>query len=210
MKRSHSSKLWLMRHVNDPFVKRSKAEGYRSRAIYKLKEIDEKDRLLRPGAVVVDLGAAPGGWSQHAAARAGAGGKVVAIDLLEMGALNGVTFIKGDFSSDAGLKAVEEALAGLAVDVVLSDMAPNISGIMLSDQARALALVELALDFALSHLKPGGAFLVKTFQGDGFDDTIKAMRSAFAKVHVRKPEASRNESNEVFLLGLGAKAPRTP
>ena len=199
-----------MRHVNDPFVKRSKAEGYRSRAIYKLKEIDEKDRLIKPGHVVVDLGAAPGGWSQHAAAKVGPKGKVVAIDLLEMGAINGVTFLHGDFSSEAGLKAVEEALAGAQVDVVLSDMAPNISGIMLSDQARALVLVELALDFALSHLKPGGTFLVKTFQGDGFDDTIKAMRAAFAKVHVRKPDASRNESNEVFLLGLASKGRIAP
>jgi 23S rRNA (uridine2552-2'-O)-methyltransferase len=199
-----------MRHVNDPFVKRSKAEGYRSRAIYKLKEIDEKDRLLKPGSVVVDLGAAPGGWSQHAAARVGAKGRVVAIDLLEMGQLAGVTFIKGDFSTPAGLEAVEEALGGAAVDVVLSDMAPNISGIVLSDQARALALVELALDFALSHLKPGGSFLVKTFQGEGFDDTLKAMRAAFAKVHVRKPEASRDESNEVFLLGSGAKGRTAP
>jgi 23S rRNA (uridine2552-2'-O)-methyltransferase len=210
MKRSHSSKLWLMRHVNDPFVKRSKAEGFRSRAIYKLKEIDEKDRLIRPGAVVVDLGAAPGGWSQHAASRVGARGRVVAIDLLDMGPVNGVTFIKGDFSADSGLAEVEKALAGAPVDVVLSDMAPNISGIMLSDQARALALVELALDFALSHLKPGGTFLVKTFQGEGFDDTIKAMRAAFTKVHVRKPEASRDESNEVFLLGLGAKPRPAP
>ena len=127
-----------------------------------------------------------------------------------MGAINGVTFLHGDFSSEAGLKAVEEALAGAQVDVVLSDMAPNISGIMLSDQARALVLVELALDFALSHLKPGGTFLVKTFQGDGFDDTIKAMRAAFAKVHVRKPDASRNESNEVFLLGLASKGRIAP
>src|SRR5215470_17179683 len=165
MKKSHSSKQWLRRHVNDPYVQRSKREGYRSRSAYKLTEIDERDKLLKAGLVVVDLGAAPGGWSQVAARRVGARGAVVAIDLLEMEPVSGVTFVRGDFTNDAGLEAVEMALEGRKADLVLSDMAPNMSGIAISDQARSMELAEIARDFARLHLKRDGALLVKIFQG---------------------------------------------
>ncbi|HUL97081.1 MAG TPA: RlmE family RNA methyltransferase [Usitatibacter sp.] len=205
MKKSHSSKQWLRRHVNDPYVQRSKKEGYRSRSAYKLTEIDERDKLLKPGMVVVDLGAAPGGWSQVAARRVGKAGKVVAIDLLEMQPVTGVTFVQGDFSSDAGLAAVAGALQGRQADLVLSDMAPNMSGIATSDQARSMALAEAARDFALERLSPRGAFLVKVFQGAGFDELLLSLRRAFGKVVVRKPAASRDESAEQFLL---AREPR--
>ncbi|MGE0355807.1 MAG: RlmE family RNA methyltransferase [Burkholderiales bacterium] len=203
MKRSASSKQWLRRHVNDPYVQRSRKEGYRSRAAYKLLEIDERDRLLAPGAVVVDLGAAPGGWTQVAVARTGSKGRVVAIDLLPMEPVPGSVFLLGDFSTAGGLAQVEAALAGARVDLVLSDMAPNISGIALSDQARSVALGELARDFALAHLKPEGAFLVKCFQGAGHEAFLKSLRSAFRKVVVRKPGASRGESAELYLLARG-------
>jgi 23S rRNA (uridine2552-2'-O)-methyltransferase len=200
LKRSKSSQQWLKRHVNDPYVQRSKKEGWRSRSAFKLLEIDEKDRFLAPGSVIVDLGSAPGGWTQVAVKRAGAKGKVVAIDLLAMEPVPGATFLQGDFSTDAGLAAVEAALAGVQADVVLSDMAPNLSGIAISDQARSMALAELARDFALSHLKPGGAFLVKVFQGVGYDEFHKSLRAGFDKVVVRKPDASRGESAELYLL----------
>jgi len=200
LKRSKSSREWLRRHVNDPYVQRSKKEGWRSRAAFKLLEIDEKDRFLVPGAVVVDLGSAPGGWTQVAVRKAGPKGRVVAIDLLEMEPVPGAVFLQGDFSDDAGLAAVEAALAGSPVDVVLSDMAPNLSGIAISDQARSMALAELARDFALAHLKPGGVFLVKVFQGSGYDEFLKSLRAAFGKVAVRKPGASRDESAEQYLL----------
>ena len=206
MKRSASSRQWLRRHVNDPYVQRSKKEGYRSRAAYKLIEIDARDRLLVPGAVVVDLGAAPGGWSQVAAKTVGPKGRVVAIDLLEMPPLAGVLFIRADFASAAGLAQVEAALAGARADLVLCDMAPNISGIAISDQARAMALAELARDFALAHLKPGGALLVKAFQGAGYEEFHKSLRAFFAKVLVRKPDASRGESAELYLLARGVKS----
>ena len=206
MKKSHSSKQWLRRHVNDPYVQRSKKEGYRSRSAYKLTEIDDRDRILRPGQVVVDLGAAPGGWSQVAAKRVGRGGTVIAIDLLEMEPVPGVDFVQGDFSKGSGLKAVEAALAGRKADVVLSDMAPNMSGIALSDQARSMELAELARDFALLHLQPEGAFLVKIFQGAGYDEYLKSLRAAFRKVVIRKPDASRDESAEQYLLSRGLKA----
>jgi 23S rRNA (uridine2552-2'-O)-methyltransferase len=199
MSKSHSSKQWLRRHVNDPYVQRSKREGYRSRSAYKLTEIDDRDKLLKGGQVVVDLGAAPGGWSQVLAQRCPSG-KVVAIDLLEMEPVSGVTFIRGDFSSRSGLAAVEEVLAGRKADIVLSDMAPNLSGIAVSDQARSMELAEIARDFALLHLKPEGAFLVKIFQGTGYDEYFKSLRQAFRKVVVRKPDASRDESAEQFLL----------
>jgi 23S rRNA (uridine2552-2'-O)-methyltransferase len=207
VKRSASSRQWLRRHVNDPYVQRSKREGFRSRAAYKLIEIDDRDRLLAPGSVVVDLGAAPGGWTQVAVRRAGPSGKVVAIDLLAMEPVPGAVFVRGDFSTDEGLAMVEAALGGAAADVVLSDMAPNLSGIAISDQARSMALAELARDFALSHLKPGGAFLVKVFQGAGYDEFLRSLRAAFGKVVVRKPEASRGESAELYLLarGIGGK-----
>ena len=205
MKRSASSRQWLRRHVNDPYVQRSKKEGYRSRAAYKLTGIDDRDRLLAPGAVVVDLGAAPGGWTQVAARRAGARGRVVAIDLLPLEPVPGATLIQADFSAPGGLAAVEAALAGARVDAVLSDMAPNLSGIAITDQARSMALAELARDFALAHLKPGGAFLVKVFQGAGYDEFLRSLRAAFLKVVVRKPDASRDESAELYLLARGLR-----
>ncbi len=201
MKKHKTSKAWMHEHVTDPYVQRAKAEGWRSRAAFKLMEIDDKDRLLRPGMVVVDLGAAPGGWSQVAVERVG-GGRVLALDLLEMAPLAGVDFIQGDFREDAVLAALTLRLAGRPVDLVISDMAPNISGIAVSDQARSVHLAELALEFAVAHLKPGGHFLVKTFQGEGFDAFRKAMMAAFDKVTVRKPKSSRDRSSEVYLLGL--------
>jgi len=203
--KSHSSKQWLRRHVNDPYVQRSKREGYRSRSAYKLTEIDERDRLLKPGQVIVDLGAAPGGWTQVAAQRVGSKGRVVGIDLLEVEAVPGATLIQADFTSRRGLEAVKDALAGQGADLVLSDMAPNLSGIAVSDQARCMALAEAALEFATAHLKPDGAFLVKVFQGSGYDEFLRALRAAFVKVAVRKPDASRGESAEQYLLGRGLK-----
>jgi len=199
MKRSKTSKQWMREHVNDPFVQRAQKEGYRSRAAYKLLEINERDRLLRLGTVVVDLGATPGGWSQVAAAR---GCKVVALDLLPLQPLPGVEFIQGDFREDEVLVQLEQKLGGRQAGLVISDMAPNISGIGMSDQARAMHLAELALEFALQHLQPGGAFLVKVFQGVGFEAYIRQMRSHFGKVVTRKPKASRDRSSELYLLGL--------
>jgi len=210
MKKSHSSKQWLRRHVNDPYVQRARKEGYRSRSAYKLTEIDERDKLLRTGQVIVDLGAAPGGWSQVAARRVGAAGKVVAIDLLEMDPVAGVIFVQGDFGTETGLDAVQAALQGHKADIVLSDMAPNMSGIAVSDQARSMHLAEIARDFALLQLKPEGAFLVKIFQGAGYDEYLKSLRLAFRKVVVRKPAASRDESAEQYLLARGLRTPDSP
>ena len=207
MKKSHSSKQWLRRHVNDPYVQRSKKEGYRSRSVYKLTEIDERDKLLRTGQVVVDLGAAPGGWSQVLAKRVGAQGTVIAIDLLEMEPVSGVTFVQGDFGSKKGLEAVQAALQGRRADLVLSDMAPNMTGIAVSDQARSMELAELARDFALLHLQPDGALLIKIFQGAGYDEYLLSLRRAFRKVVIRKPDASRGESAEQYLLARGLKEP---
>jgi 23S rRNA (uridine2552-2'-O)-methyltransferase len=206
MKKSKSSKQWLRRHVNDPYVQRSKREGYRSRSAYKLTEIDERDKLLNPGQVVVDLGAAPGGWSQVAAARVGKGGTVLAIDLLPMEPVAGVDFVQGDFTRGSGLAAIASRLGDRKADVVLSDMAPNMSGIAISDQARSMELAEAARDFALLHLQPEGALLVKIFQGAGYDEYLKSLRAAFRKVMVRKPDASRDESAEQYLLSRGLKA----
>lgn len=200
-----SSKAWMRNHVTDPYVKRASAEGYRSRAAYKLQQIGAKDGLFKAGMTVVDLGAAPGGWSQVAAKAVAEGGRVVALDLLEMPELSGVTVIRGDFREDAALAALESALAGRPVDLVLSDMSPNLSGIAATDQARAMALAELALDFAASHLKPHGNFLVKVFQGSGFDAFVASMRRHFLHVHTRKPDASRSRSSEVYLLGKGLR-----
>ena len=205
MSRTKTSKAWMMQHVNDPYVKRATAEGMRSRAAYKLQQINEKDHLIKPGMVVVDLGAAPGGWSQVAGRLVAPDGRVIAIDLLEMQGLGGVTFIQDDFSEDSGLAAVERALAGASVDLVRSDMAPNISGIAQVDQARLMGLVELALDFSAKHLKPQGNFLVKVFHGAGFDEYVTAMRGVFAQVLTRKPDASRKGSREVYLLGKALK-----
>jgi len=198
-------KTWMQEHVADAYVKRARAEGMRSRAAYKLDEIAARDRLLKPGMVVVDLGAAPGGWSQVAAERVGPRGRVIALDLIEMPALPGVMFLRGDFRDNATLVELERALGGQRADLVLSDMAPNLSGIASSDQARAMDLAELAFDFALKHMKPQGNFLVKTFQGAGFEDYLKNLRSRFLVVAVRKPEASRDRSREVYLVGKGLK-----
>ena len=205
MKRTKTSKQWMMEHIHDVYVQRAKAEGYRSRAAYKLIEVAERDKLLKPGMVVVDLGAAPGGWSQVAAAKLGAKGRVIALDLLPMDALRNVTFLLGDFREDAVVKALEQELAGRPIDLVLSDMSPNISGIALSDQARAMYLAELALEFAVKHLKPGGGLLVKVFQGSGFQEFLREMRGRFTQVVTRKPEASRGRSNELYLLGKDCK-----
>ncbi|MGE5616907.1 MAG: RlmE family RNA methyltransferase [Bacillota bacterium] len=210
MKKSHSSKQWLKRHVTDPYVQRSKREGYRSRSAYKLIEIDARDKLLAPGAIVVDLGSAPGGWSQVAARRVMPRGGVIAIDILPMDPVEGATFIQADFTTRAGLAAIEEALGGRKADLVLSDMAPNLSGIPVSDQARSMALAEAALEFARRHLGPRGALLVKIFQGAGFDEFVKALRRDFAKVLVRKPESSRGESAEQYVLARGLKAGNAP
>jgi 23S rRNA (uridine2552-2'-O)-methyltransferase len=210
MKKSSSSKQWLRRHVNDPYVQRSKKEGYRSRSAYKLIEIDAKDRLLKGGLVVVDLGAAPGGWSQVSAKKLTASGRVIAIDLLEMEPIAGVTFIRGDFASRSGMAAVEGALAGRKADLVISDMAPNMTGIPVTDQARTMDLAEIARDFALLHLKSDGAFLIKVFQGTGYDEYFKSLRQAFAKVVVRKPDASRDESAEMYLLARSLRTGDRP
>ena len=200
-----TSKAWMREHVTDPFVKRANAEGFRSRAAYKLQQIDAKDKLLKPGMTVVDLGAAPGGWSQVAAKAVGGSGRVIAVDLLEVPQVPGVTVIRGDFSEDATLHTVEKALEGQAADLVLSDMAPNMSGIASADQARAVGLAELALEFAVRHLKPQGNFLVKTFHGAGFDGLVSTLRRSFLQVYTRKPDASRSRSSEVYLLGKGLR-----
>lgn len=205
MKRTRTSKAWMHEHVTDPYVQQAKAEGYRSRASYKLMEIDDRDRLIRPGGTVVDLGAAPGGWSQVAAHRTKGNGRVVALDLLEMDGLSGVQFIQGDFREESVLRQLETLLAGERVDLVLSDMAPNISGVPVSDQARIMHLAELGLDFCRQWLKPEGAFLVKVFQGYGYEDFVREMKLVFRSVATRKPDASRDRSSEVYLLGKGLK-----
>lgn len=188
----------MREHVNDPYVKLAKQHGYRSRAAFKFDEINTRDHLLRPGMLVVDLGATPGGWSQIAAKL---GAKVIALDLLEMDTIAGVTFIQGDFTKGATLAELQQILAGRLADLVISDMAPNMSGVTSADQARSMYLCDLALEFACHHLKPGGHFLVKAFQGEGFQEYVKAMRDRFAQVVTRKPRASRDRSSEVYLLG---------
>jgi 23S rRNA (uridine2552-2'-O)-methyltransferase len=210
LSKSHSSKQWLRRHVSDPYVQRSKKEGYRSRSAYKLTEIDDRDKLLKPGMVVIDLGSAPGGWSQVLAKRVGAAATIIAIDLLPMEPVSGVIFLQGDFTARSGLAALDHALDGRKADVVLSDVAPNMTGIAVSDQARTMDLAELARDFALLHLKPEGSLLVKIFQGAGYDEYLKSLRRAFVKVVVRKPDASRDESAEQYLLARGLKQMASP
>ncbi|OFZ68466.1 MAG: 23S rRNA methyltransferase [Betaproteobacteria bacterium RBG_16_56_24] len=205
MKKNKTSKQWMREHVNDPFVQLAQKEGYRSRAAYKLLEIDAKDRLLKPGTVIVDLGATPGGWSQVAASRVGRGGKVIALDLLPLQPIPGVDFIQGDFREEAVLRQLEDLLKGKPAGLVISDMSPNISGVTSVDQARALHLAELAMEFALEHLGTEGSFLVKVFQGAGFEDFYKLMRSRFARVAARKPKASRDRSSELYLLATGKK-----
>lgn len=207
MKRKPSSRAWLHEHVTDPYVHRAKAEGYRSRAAFKLLEIDHQDRLLRSGMTVVDLGAAPGSWSQVVARRVGPAGRVVALDLLAMEPIQGVEFIQGDFREDEPLARLNEILVESGVDLVLSDMAPNMSGIAVSDQARSVHLAELTLEFAVQHLKPGGDMLVKLFHGAGFDALRRAMMAVFRTVAVRKPKASRERSSEVYLLGRDRRGP---
>ncbi len=199
-RRHKKSKAWMHEHVNDPYVQRAQKEGWRSRAVFKLLEIDEKDKLLKPGMIVVDLGAAPGSWCQYAAKRIQPGGRLIALDLLEMTPLHGVEFIQGDFREDSVLHQLEAALNGRPVDLVLSDMAPNMSGIAASDQARVMHLAELTLDFCRAWLKPGGDLLVKVFQGSDFTALHKAIKSVFGTVAVRKPAASRDRSAETYLL----------
>ncbi len=207
MKRQAKSRVWHQRHVNDFYVKQSVEQGYRSRSAYKLMEIDDRDHLLKPGSALVDLGCAPGGWCQVALERMKGQGRIVGIDLLEMVGLNGVDFLQGDFTEQATLTALVERLGGKKADLVLSDMAPNITGVIVSDQARIYYLAELALEFSAEWLKPDGIFLVKVFQGAGFEDYMNQMRSTFKSVFVRKPKASRDSSREVYLLGRGLKTP---
>jgi 23S rRNA (uridine2552-2'-O)-methyltransferase len=206
MKRTRTSKAWMQEHLNDEFVKRANREGYRSRAAYKLMELDDRDKLIKPGMAVVDLGAAPGSWSQVVVERLKGQGKVFALDLLEMQGLAGVEFIQGDFTEDEVLTRLETALNGQPIDLVICDMAPNISGISTVDQARSIVLNELALDFALKWLKPGGAFLVKMFVGSGYEEAVAAVRAGFEKTATRKPRASRDRSSEVYVLATGKKA----
>lgn len=203
MARSKTSKAWMREHVSDAYVQRARREGYRSRAAYKLQQIARTDRLIARGMTVVDLGAAPGGWSQVAAELVGPKGKVVAVDLLEMAAVGSVVFVQGDFREARTVERLEAELRGAPVDLVVSDMAPNITGISVTDQARGIQLAELALEFAIKCLKPDGNLLVKTFQGAGFRELREAMRRHFQQVLTRKPQASRGRSSEVYLLGKG-------
>ena len=205
MKVTRTSKAWMQEHLNDEFVKRAQKEGYRARAAYKLIEIDDKDKLIKPGMTIVDLGSTPGSWSQVAVQRLKGQGSVIALDILDMTGIPGVTFIQGDFREEAVLKQLQEAINNRPVDLVIADMAPNISGVKDVDQAGAAYLTELALEFSKDWLKPNGNFLVKVFIGAGFDDIVKTMRQHFDKVVTRKPKASRDRSSEVYLLGLGRK-----
>ncbi|EAR59768.1 23S rRNA (uridine(2552)-2'-O)-methyltransferase RlmE [Neptuniibacter caesariensis] len=205
MAKSTSSERWLKEHFDDHYVKKSKELGYRSRASFKLIELDEKDKLFQPGMTVVDLGAAPGGWSQIAAERVGDHGRVVASDILPMDSMAGVEFVQGDFTEEEVLNRILKALGDEPADLVISDMAPNMSGMSAVDQPAAMYLVELALDMAREVLKPGGNFVAKVFQGEGFDQYLKDMRTSFNKVVTRKPDSSRARSREVYLLGKGFK-----
>jgi 23S rRNA (uridine2552-2'-O)-methyltransferase len=205
MARSKSSTRWLQEHFSDPYVKRAQAEGWRSRAVFKLEELIERDRLLKPGMVIVDLGAAPGGWSQVARERLGEKGRVIALDILPMQGIGGVEFIHGDFREAAVLEQLKQALGGADVDLVLSDMAPNLSGMAAVDQPRSMHLVELAEEFAAVHLRPGGSFLTKVFQGEGFDDFVRRLRAGYQRVSIRKPKASRARSPEVYALAVGKR-----
>ena len=205
MKVTRTSKAWMQEHLNDEFVKRAQKEGYRARAAYKLIEIDDKDKLIKPGMTIVDLGSTPGSWSQVAVQRLKGQGKVIALDILDMTGIAGVTFIQGDFREEVVLLQLQIAINNKPVDLVIADMAPNISGVKDVDQAGAAYLTELALEFSKDWLKPNGNFLVKVFIGAGFDDIVKTMRLHFNKVVTRKPKASRDRSSEVYLLGIGRK-----
>lgn len=203
MARSKSSKRWLKEHFDDHHVKMAQRDGYRSRAVYKLIEINEKDRLIKPGQIIVDLGAAPGGWSQYAGRVVGSRGHVFALDILPMDTLEDVTFIEGDFREDGPYQELLNALGDRQVDLVISDMAPNLAGNKAIDQPRAMYLAELALEFSDRALKPGGDFLVKVFQGEGFQEYLAECRKRFKKVITRKPDASRGKSRELYVLGRG-------
>jgi len=205
MKPTKTSKAWMQEHLNDPYVKLAQKEGYRARAAYKLLEIDDKDKLIKPGMTIVDLGSTPGSWSQVAVQRLKGQGRVIALDILDMHPIAGVEFIQGDFREASVLRQLEAALNKSQVDLVIADMAPNITGIKDVDQAGAAYLTELALAFSKDWLKPNGNFLVKVFVGAGFDELVKDMRLMFDKVVTRKPKASRDRSSEVYLLGLGKK-----
>lgn len=205
MARSKSSSRWLQEHVNDPYVKQAQKDGYRSRSSYKLIELNQKDRLIRPGMLVLDLGSAPGGWSQVAGALVGDKGRVLATDILPMDPLKNVDFIQGDFREESVLNQIVDRLGGAKPDLVLSDMSPNISGISSADQASSIYLLELALDMVRRVLKPGGAFVAKLFQGVGSDEYLKELRAAFDKVSIRKPAASRSRSREVYIVAKGFK-----
>lgn len=205
MARSKTSNKWLTEHFSDEFVKRAQKEGYRSRAVYKLLEMDDKDRLLKPGMTVVDLGAAPGSWCELLSKRVGDSGRIFALDILPMDALGDVTFIHGDFTEQAVYDELMNELDGKWVDLVISDMAPNISGMKAVDQPKMMYLAELALEFAQSVLKPGGTFLTKVFTGEGIDEYKKELHQHFAKIIVRKPKASRARSSEIYLLAKGFK-----
>lgn len=203
MARSKSSKRWLTEHFDDPYVKRAQKMGLRSRSAFKLLEIHDKYKLVKTGACVVDLGCAPGGWSQVARDKVGKNGRVIGLDILPMEPLAGVEFVQGDFTDEDPLARLQRQLNGQAVDLVLSDMAPNMSGMAVTDQARAMLLAELALEFVKTQLQPGGDFLVKVFHGEGFDQYVREVRTLFDKVIVRKPDASRARSREVYLLAQG-------
>ncbi|RMA77607.1 23S rRNA (uridine(2552)-2'-O)-methyltransferase RlmE [Umboniibacter marinipuniceus] len=205
MARSKTSAKWLQEHVNDPYVKQAQVDGYRSRASYKLIEINKKDKLIKPGMLAIDLGSAPGGWSQIMAPWVGAKGKVIASDILPMDTLNDVDFIQGDFTEDDVFEQIMAVIDGRPVDVVVSDMAPNLSGVNAADQYSSMYLVELALDMARKVLKPGGSFCAKVFQGVGYEEYLKDVRESFDKVLIRKPAASRPRSREVYLVGKGFK-----
>ncbi|NDV13365.1 23S rRNA (uridine(2552)-2'-O)-methyltransferase RlmE [Crenobacter caeni] len=205
MKRSKSSNAWLAEHVNDHWVQQAQRDGYRARAAYKLLEINEKDKLIRPGTVLADLGSAPGSWSQVAARIVGDSGRVFALDILPMDPIADVQFIQGDFREDEVLAEFVDLLGGRELDLVISDMAPNMSGMSVTDQARSFLLCELALEFAREQLKPGGHFLVKVFQGSDFQSYLQAMREVFTEVVTRKPKASRDRSTEIYLLGRGRR-----
>ncbi len=205
-KKKSSSKAWLKEHREDPYVQQAQREGYRSRACYKLLEIQEKDRVIRPGMTVLDLGSAPGGWSQVAVALVGHSGRVIASDILPMDSLAGVEFIEGDFTSDDVFGQILDSIGESRVDLVLSDIAPNMSGVNAVDQPRSIYLVELALDMARRVLAPGGTFVAKVFQGEGFDELFRAARESFDKVLTRKPRASRPRSREVYLVARGFRA----
>jgi len=202
-KKRSSSRAWLKEHRDDPFVQQAQKEGYRSRACYKLMELNKRDRLIKPGMTVLDLGSAPGGWSQVAAELVGHKGRVVASDILAMDNIAGVEFLQGDFTEESIFDELLTILGDDAVDVVLSDMAPNMSGIDAVDQPRSIYLVELAVDMAIRVLAPGGGFVSKVFQGEGFDDVLAQCRANFQKVNTRKPEASRPRSREVYLVATG-------